>query len=213
MYTSQQHNIIIGLLLGDGYLRKNDSGNRNRNAFLSVLRSLKDKAYSQYHVDILKDHITASGLKESSVFDKRTNKFYHRCTFSTKSSLYLTTLHAKWYQNGKKVIPKDLQLNSEIIATWFADDGYIEKSKNNYFRISLYTNGFSKEDVYFLRDLLQKRYNKKIIVRRIKTYYTLFLSDYAARKMIKDMSPVFPKGMGRKELWKGVEFGKEYSSK
>lgn len=204
-FTDQQLNIINGLLLGDGHLSLKGKA---KNASLIVKRALKDIEYSKYHVSIFKDHVTESGLKSKTRFDKRTNKYYKYCDFSLKASPELTNIYNKWYCNKKKIIPLDLKLNNEIIATWLCDDGWVKKSKNNYFEIGFATNGFTLHEVEFLKNLLIERYNENI-----GTCYTgkskqkiIYLSDYVARKLIIDIDKVFPLGMERKKKWDGVEF-------
>lgn len=199
MFTDQQNNIIIGLLLGDGHLSLKG---RSKNASLIVKRSQHDLEYLEYHAEIFSNYLTKMGLKKFSRFDHRTNKYYHCCEFILKANIELTRLHPKWYVNTKKIVPKDLELNPEIIATWLCDDGWVLKSKNGYLQIGFATDGSSKEEVVFLRDLLSKRYSERIgLNQRKNDKYQIHLSDYAARKLIIDIDPVFPKGMERKKKW------------
>lgn len=53
----------------------------------------------------------------------------------------------RWYPNGKKIVPRNVQLSPESIAHWYFGDGVVE---NNGYRISLCTDGFEWEDVRFL---------------------------------------------------------------
>jgi len=109
-----------------------------------------------------------------------------------------------------KVVPSNLKLNAEIIAIWFCDDGSIGTSSSEFrFDISFATNSFSKDEVYFLRHLLNDRYNEHFTVScRIshdvahkKEQYVIYGSDSATRALISDIDPVFPSGMQRKRLW------------
>ena len=210
MFTQQQNNIITGLLLGDGCLRKKL---KSKNATLVVKRAQADYDYSKYHVDIFGDYVTASGLKQLIKFDKRNNKNYYACEYALKACEELLDYYNRWYPDGKKIVPRDLELNGEIIATWFCDDGTIKKSKNNYFDISFATNGFSIEDVDYLQKLLSDRYQVRIGICKAKNNQrTIHLSDYATRRLIVDIDPYFPKGMERKRKWEGLTFGKEHTS-
>lgn len=212
MFTEQQKNIITGLMLGDGHLSLKG---RAKNASLIVARTQHDIEYSKYHVEIFGDHVTESGLKSKIKFDSRTNKNYYSCDYSLKACEELTQIYNKWYFYKKKIIPKDLQLNGEIIATWFCDDGTIKKSKNGYFQISLATNSFTTDEVNFLACSLSERYQSRIGINKSKSgtfQRVIHLSDYVARKMIADMDPFFPQGMERKRKWNGLVFGKEHIS-
>lgn len=210
MFNDQQKNIIIGLMLGDGHLSLKGKA---KNASLIVRRAQHDIEYSRYHVDIFGDHVTESGLKSKTRFDSRTNKNYYYCNYSLKASEELTQIYNKWYENKRKIIPKDLQLNGEIIATWLCDDGWVRKSKNGYIEIGFATNCFLPKEVEHLRSLLAERYQVRVGVCKCKNkQMTLHLSDYAARKMIADIDPFFPQGMERKRKWSGLAFGKEHGS-
>lgn len=211
MFTQQQLNIINGLLLGDGHLSLKGKA---KNASLIVKRSYKDIEYSRYHVSIFKNYVTESGLRIKDKFDKRTNKYYKCCEFSLKANSELTDIYHRWYLDKKKIIPLDLKLNNETIATWLCDDGWVIKSKNNYFQIGFATNGFTLSEVEYLKNLLSKKYDEHIGIcfAGKANQKIIHLADYAARKLIIDIDKVFPSGMERKRKWTGIEFPTPYQS-
>jgi hypothetical protein len=190
-------------MLGDGHLRIPRS--QNENSSLSVHRNIKDLEYMKYQAEILSNLFTVGKDKISEIkrFDKRTDKIYYHCIMTTRSFIELTEIHKKWYPNGKKTVPKDLKLNKEIIANWFCDDGWVDKPSNHRCSINFATNGFSKEDVYFLTSLLRERYDVPIEVKQAykKNQYYIYLSTHSSIKLMEDIDDIFPKSMSRKKLW------------
>lgn len=77
----------------------------------------------------------------------------YRATFRTKSDFVFSRLHEKWYPEGKKAVPKDLQLDPLAIAIWYCDDGsnYLVKRTCKFA-----TYGFDRVDCEFLVDLLSQ---------------------------------------------------------
>jgi hypothetical protein len=201
--TDQQHSLIIGSMLGDGHLRKEEN---NHNAALNIERSQKDYQYLEWEANIINNMLTKAGVTKRDRYDERTNKIYHSCSFITRSLIVLNSFHNEWYINKIKVVPNNLRLNSEIIAIWFCDDGWIDTSSSiNRFEIGLATNSFSKDEVYFLQSLLNDRYNEYFTVScrtdTEKNQYVIHGSDSASRALISDIDSVFPEGMQRKRLW------------
>jgi hypothetical protein len=201
--TDQQKNIIIGSMLGDGHINC-----RYNNASFSITRSEKDYDYLRWQAKIFNNCLTKSGIVKSSYFDIRTNKTYKKCNFSTRSLSILNNYHNDWYKGKIKVIPNNLQLNAEIIATWFCDDGFIKSNGNNVLKCSFATNSFSKDEVYLLRDLLNKRYNEYFtIVSSFKNsnQFVICGANSATRSMVKDIDSAFPEGIERKRIWKSID--------
>ena len=104
--TQPERSMIIGCLLGDGYLRIVPG---RRNALLEINHSVKAKEYVDYKYDVLK-RICVSPPKERSSGSngRRAYRFY------TKQHQELTELYKLFYKNGRKTIPQDLELDPEI---------------------------------------------------------------------------------------------------
>lgn len=61
----------------------------------------------------------------------------------------------RWYPDGEKVVPGDLQLTPTIINRWYIDDGYLTVVPNRSITtVSLCTDSFSDEHIDFLRDAI-----------------------------------------------------------
>src|ERR1700722_419777 len=130
-FTEQQSNILTGLMLGDGNLDKKLKG---KNATLQIHRSQEDLDYLIYQKSVFDQFITPAGICQYETdYDCngiiKTNK---QCSFRTHAHPLFTELWKKWYVNKVRQLPNDLELNREIIAHWFCDDGSIfTRSKRN----------------------------------------------------------------------------------
>ena len=175
--TNEQKSLIIGSILGDGYIRQFPG---RADAFLEINHSNKAQQYVDYKYNILKN-ICESEPKERYTDELKTKKDYR---FFTKQNKEITILYNQFYKNNKKIIPRDLELNAMIMAIWYMDDGSKTQNKLNSANINIYLNTqqFSLNDQKYLLFLLRKiginaRLNKD------KIYYRI--------RILKDSVPVF----------------------
>ena len=140
--TQLQKPLIIGTLLGDGYLRQIKG---RKNAFLEVNHSINQKHSLEWKYEIIKN-LTRSGPKSRNGNGKR---IAYR--FFTKQHPEFTKMMDLFYKNKKKCIP-DLTLDPIILAVWFMDDG----SRCSESDVYLNTQQFSKDDQYKLLGFLEK---------------------------------------------------------
>lgn len=197
--TEYQDQVLTGLMLGDGHLDK-----VNKNAHLSLNRSIKDLEYLKFESNIFYNFLTPLFqnhlVKMTLSFDKRSSKYYEGCYFRTARNGSLTEYHYKWY-NGTKILPKDLKLSSPTMAHWIADDGHITYNKLPYrFVLELSTHSFTENEVEFLIKLLSDRYKEKFLPSfKNKKYFIIKAYDSACRSIFKDIDPYFK--MIRKRIW------------
>lgn len=156
--TTLQHEVLTGLLLGDGCLWRSKRGH-SANAQLAITRTKSDFAYLQWSADIFQNFVTPKGVRSNDYFDRRTQKTYSRVFLRTRCNPCFTEVYHKWYPNGKKIVPRDLKLTIPAIQVWFADDGCVSrprgKRKAVRFELKIATHGFLPEDVDFLRTSIQ----------------------------------------------------------
>ena len=132
--TQTQRSVIIGSLLGDGYLRIVPG---RKNALFESNHAISQKEYVDWKYEMLKS-ICKSGPKE-----RRGNGERIAYRFSTRQHVELTELWRMFYdKNGTKNIPLNLELDSMILAVWFMDDG----SKCRASDVYLNTQQFSIDD-------------------------------------------------------------------
>lgn len=173
--TQLQESVIIGTVLGDGYLRFFPN---RKNALLAINHSFKAKDYVDWKYSVLRN-VTASGPKM-----RDTNGGRRAYRFYTKQLPEITELYKKFYKNHKKVIPDELVLNSTILAVWYMDDGSKCGTSSFYINTQQYTVNDQKKLLKKLEDLgLKARLNKDKCYWRIR-----FLSESIPklRNLIQD---------------------------
>jgi hypothetical protein len=145
--TQLQKSIIIGSLLGDGYLRILPG---RKDAFLEINHSIKAKEYVNWKFQMLRN-ICISGPKKRKGKGKRV-----AYRFFTRQHPELTELWRMFYRKGKKIIPSNLRLDPIILSVWFMDDGARCGNSNFY----LNSQKFNKKD--------QKRLIEKLEILGLK---------------------------------------------
>jgi len=160
--TQQQKSIIVGCILGDGYLRKLPG---RKDAFLEINHSIKAKEYVDWKYSILKN-ICKSAPKARKIDEKR---IAYR--FFTKQHPEITEMYKQFYQNGKKVIPKNFRLDPLMLAVWFMDDGSKTKKGDVYLNCQQFDFQSQRRLLHALRLLkIRARMNKDKKYYRIRIY-------------------------------------------
>lgn len=219
--TEIQKNVLIGSLLGDGHL---ELVNHGKNACLKIGRTLADKEYLLWQGSIFNNFLTPRGIKDGSVYDKRTQKTYFHTRLSTICHPIFTEFHKKWYINKRKIVPLDIVLNPMILAVWLADDGHIapykcNKKKSNTFgkvypnvlHIKLATHSFSSVEVEFLRESIEKLSGAKgKIYAESNGQETIRYFKDDSFKILRVVDSVFPPLERKSMVWRknGVDIWK-----
>ena len=157
-----QKSVIIGSILGDGYIRILSG---RSNAFLEINHSIKAKEYVDWKYSVLKD-ICQSPPKERVIDEKR---IAYR--FFSKQNFEITELLKLFYLNKRKIIPKKLELNPIILAIWFMDDGSRCRDHDVYLNCQQFAIKDQKELLGALRRMgLKARLNKDKKYYRIRFF-------------------------------------------
>lgn len=146
-----QKQVILGSILGDGYMRK------KTNAHLQITHSYTQKEYVDWKYKILKNLVLT---KPSSYVSHRADSYptgYHignanriGYRFFTRSLPELTKFYDIFYKNKEKIIPKDIILTPITLAIWYMDDGN-KSYRSCYFN----TQKFSSESQENLMEALR----------------------------------------------------------
>lgn len=152
--TENQQDIITGSLLGDGFLLATD-----------IFRIKQKKARKEY-VDALHQELSPfstpvridKSRKPTRVNGKVSHKLEHwrggycwAASFSTRKHRIFQELRAKWYPEGKKIVPDDLVLTPEVITHWYLQDGSYSPK---FDMVRLSCESFATNDITRLIDLL-----------------------------------------------------------
>jgi len=170
-----QKSVIIGSILGDGYIRILPE---RRDAFLEINHSIRAKEYADWKYSVLKN-ICQSPPKERIIDEKR---IAYR--FFSKQNPELTELLKLFYLNNRKIIPKNLKLDSVILAVWFMDDGSKCRNHDVYLNCQQFALGDQKKLLSTLWAMgLKARLNKD------KKYYRIRFFKESIAKLNKIIYP------------------------
>ncbi|MBI2594823.1 MAG: hypothetical protein HYW38_01000 [Candidatus Colwellbacteria bacterium] len=117
--SEEQKQVILGCLLGDGYMRK------KTNAHLQITHSVKQSEYVDWKYKIFKDLV----LTPPKQYKGNAGRIGYR--FFTRSLPALTLFYNLFYQHGRKVVPVEIILKPLTLAVWFMDDG--SRSWNSFY--------------------------------------------------------------------------------
>ena len=159
--TWQQKSLIIGCILGDGHLRKIKG---RKWAFLEINHSIKAKDYVDWKYQILKD-ICKSCPKERIAGKRKAYRFF------TQEHPEIDELYQKFYKDGKKIVPKNFELNPLILAVWYMDDGSKTKKGDVYLNSQQFDWKSQRRLLHALRMMgIRARMNKDKKYWRIRIY-------------------------------------------
>lgn len=164
--TEIQRQILEGHLLGDGSLTR--PLNNNSCSLFRVTRKTEDKNYLMWSVKHFENFIYETGVVDRDRFDTRTQKTYYCSEFHTKSLPIFTEYYNKWYPDGKKAIPKDLELTPLMLAVWLADDGTFTIEQSKYLSIKIATNSFSYKSIKSIINQLKAMFNGSFNIHQLK---------------------------------------------
>lgn len=167
---SQQQDIIIGTLLGDGFLERN-----GRNVRLVFDHSYDQSLYVKWKGSFLSDFRFT--IKQKSRFDPRTGKYQKHTILRTRTSLELEKYFKIFYRDRIKVIPENLLnlISRQSLAVWIMDDGY-KRNDCNALRIN--SQGYTKGEHEIIISALRKFRIVAKIQRHKERFVTYIPSAY-----------------------------------
>ncbi len=179
--TQEQKSLIIGTILGDGYLRVIP---RRKNAFLEVNHSVHQKDYVDWKYSVLQSIVKSK--------PKLRNGNGHRiaCRFYTRCHSEITDLFRYFYKDGKKVIPNNLVINPFGLAVWYMDDG--SKSGGSLY---LNTQQFLEDDQIKLQKLLLDQFGIVSHLNKDKEYKRIRIVKRDAKKFCNIIRQFIPQSM------------------
>ncbi|MBT4135333.1 hypothetical protein HOD75_00755 [archaeon] len=187
LLTQEEHDLMIGSLLGDASIRQ-----RDKNSCFRVAHSIKQKEYINYKLKNLNNFNISEFNEKTRIINGRELKMIY---LSTKTHPVFNYYRNLFYKNGIKTITFELlnQLTPRAISYWVCDDGSFSKTQKY---IILCTNSFSLEEHKLIKDFFNKRFGlNPTIGFRDKKYYYLRFSKGDTEKLIKIIEPFIPQSM------------------
>ena len=155
MLTKRQKEIIVGILLGDGYLQATGK----RSARLKLEHSEKQKDYIFWKYEELKNLMQDKPKRLERYNPKwRKTYTYYRC--QSHSTPLLGKFKRLFYDEaGRKRVPEKIGMLLKAplsLAVWYMDDGnYYPRDGVAY----IYLPRYSEEEIKRLTDALEKNFN------------------------------------------------------
>lgn len=148
LHKSFPLDVINGNLLGDGFIYF--SSKSHINPVFSV--EYRHEEYCKY-ISKVNPFLNGRAIKYRKRLNERyANGYVEQYNCTSLSSSVINELYKKWYPNGIKTIPKDLQFSPQLLLIWFMDDGYTATHGG----LNLATDGFSLEDNMYLQQQFKK---------------------------------------------------------
>ena len=170
-----QREVLIGILLGDGYLRPNTHKTKYR---LTVLQSEKHKEYVFHLYEIFKNFVSKPPKKYIFTDKRFPGKTYTRWSFYTTNEACFRFYAHQFYCDNKKIVPKRIHkwLTPCAIAYWYMDDG-AQKWKNKSLGVRFCTNNFSLVEVNTLISVLEEKYKLKCSKQKKQNNFRIYISS------------------------------------
>jgi len=160
--TQLQKSVIIGCVLGDGYLRKLPG---RKDAFLEINHSFKAKEYVDWKYSILKNICLSPPKKRKLKEGREAYRFF------TRQHPEITKIYERFYRSGKKVVPHGMEIDPVILAVWFMDDGSKTKKGDVYLNCQQFDFRSQRRLLHALRMIgIRARMNKDKKYYRIRIY-------------------------------------------
>ncbi len=200
--NKNQNDIIVGSLLGDGWINKNHGKN---NCLFSKKQEIFKKDYLDWMAEQMGCFFKEVRPLTAVTRAKNINNIvvHHNCDaylsaycLDTFKHPIFTALEKKWYARDSssdyvyntkgqriKIIPKDLVLSPLSFAVWLADDGSLVKH-----RVEICTDSFTQKEVKFLTDVIKRDLN---INSTISKRNRIYISAKEYSKVIGFILPYF----------------------
>lgn len=183
--NQKQQDILIGLILGDGYLTS-FYGNSQKSS-LDMKADQKEFGYLKW----LHDELSSLGV--SAIKKRKDNNQYR---FITKRLESIGRLRKIFYPNGKKIIPNDIAKylkNPLTLAVWYQDDGTLDARALYHYNALIATHCFSFKNCELLAQALKVNFNLDVRVCRClmrqKLYYRLYITSGSMDRFIALVKP------------------------
>ena len=168
--SSEQKEVLVGLMLGDGHL---ETQNRGRTYRLKIEQSAKHEAYVQHLYELFKDWVRTPP-QQKVVRSK--GSVSANWWFQTLSHGAFRFFAQQFYQDGRKRVPKLIHrwLTPRALAYWFMDDGSIKSSQSK--GVIFNTQGFERNEVQRLCDVLQDKFALEAKPRKQREGWQIYIS-------------------------------------
>jgi len=185
--TPELLEFLDGHLLGDMSVLQE----RRQSAFISF--NYKYQGYSQWLASLL----FTFGIQQRGQIKDYKNKFGVSWLYHSRYYRNLIEIRKRWYPEGKKIVPSDIELRPITVQRWFMDDGSFFKTKGNVIgRVVFSTNSFTRNDVDFLASKLVSAIGSNSIhVNKAMVGWSIQFSEQKTVRRFFDYIGACPEGL------------------
>jgi hypothetical protein len=186
--TDRQKEILVGMLLGDAHLERQQGALTAR---LKIEHSLTQKAYVDWKYCEWRDWVRTP--PKTRVRRNRLGTTSANVGFTTLSHVEFERFRLVFYKDRRKVIPEDLRLTPLSVAVWFMDDGSRKSSQCR--GLYLNTQSFNHAEVDLLQEVMRRDVGVQTTVRQQRDGLQIYvpasstptLTAFFAREMLPSM--------------------------
>jgi heme/copper-type cytochrome/quinol oxidase subunit 1 len=177
--------LIIGLILSDGWLQINKTGNTR----LAFKQSIEKSEYLFFVFIQLSHYCSAYPY---IVTTKLNNNNFKAIAFATRSFPCFTEYYNIFYKNKIKIVPIDLYelLTFESLAHWIMCDGTKTLSPRRE-GITLQTQSYTIKEVVFIVNILIHKFNLKCSIHMQRNQPTIYISSKSMEQLQPYILPYF----------------------
>lgn len=177
--TKRQQAILVGTVLGDGYLQKTGS----KNARLRLEHGERQKEYLLWKGKQFPKLFNGEPDRIERIHP-HTQRTYTYWRWQSHAAPELGVWHRLFYPEGSKQIPKtlsDLLTEPLALAVWYMDDGYYDPKQKHSF---LYLGRVLRAEADRTKDTLLRNFSLKTVVYDKKDKgFALFFSVSESKKL------------------------------
>lgn len=184
VFSQEQHEILVGLLLGDACL---ETQNKGRTYRVKIEQSARHEPYVRHLYEIFQPWVlTPPRIKECMASNGSKSSSW---VFNTVSHEALRFYAHQFYTGVKKRVPRLIHrwLTSRGLAYWFMDDGSMKSNQSK--GILFNTHGFELEDVERLIGCVQTNFGLQATLRRQKDGNQIYVSGASFEDFVTLVNP------------------------
>lgn len=191
-YNTEQ--IILGSILGDGYITKNKrfiNSKMNLNSALNIKHSLIQKDYCEFKATLLqKEGVRVKiSIKERTNIPKAVIKGREinsngEVILTTRKCISFNKYRDLFYKSKKYINRYIYKLGPLGLAIWFMDDG--SKHTSGYY---LHTEGFTPKDHNLLIKVLKHNFDIDSTIHKVRNHLCIYIRSNSADRFKEIIEP------------------------
>jgi recombination protein RecA len=169
--TGLQRDLVIGSLLGDGYLMPTTAG-----CCFRVSHGQQQRQYMDWKFGIISDYVRTA--------PRTCGRSYY---FRTVTHPDFAGLRQSFYSHAVKGVPADLmgrEMTAFGLAVWFMDDGTADRNQ-----VRINTQSFSYEENLMLVEFLHAKFGLAVTINKDKDRHRLRLSAKDMDRFVDLVAP------------------------